>query len=417
MRMDYPQQFDLVRRFTCGASYSLFSHFQPILSLAHGRQIGVEGLLRAEGPAGRVAPPVLFEQAAAAGLTAELDSTAAELHVANFGLHAETPMWLFLNMLPSVALDFPQRRPAFEAMLLRFGLRPEQIVIEILEAEVPLGASLDETVRCVRDLGCLIAIDDFGAGHSNIDRIWQLEPDIVKLDRSLIAAAATHARVRRVLPSLISLLHEAGSMVVIEGIETADEALLAMDSDADFVQGFHFARPQPLPQLLDHPPLIDEALWERFAGLTMEEGQYNREQLGPYLAGLQQAGYCMEAGMEQDAACRIFLCLPHALRCFVLDGDGRQMGANMRGLHASTADDPRFAPLAEAAGARWSRRPYFRRAVHQMGLVQLTRPYLSLTGAHLCVTLSMAVRLEGKVMVVCGDVDWSALQKGAWPGR
>src|SRR3984893_4750283 len=75
--------------------------------------------------------------------------------------------------------------------------------------------------------------------------VWQLQPDIVKLDRGVIEQAARNPRVARTLPRLVSLLHETGALVLVEGVETQHEALLAMECDADFVQGFYFARPAP----------------------------------------------------------------------------------------------------------------------------------------------------------------------------
>jgi hypothetical protein len=63
-------------------------------------------------------------------------------------------------------------------------------------------------------------------------------------------------------------------------------------------------------------------------------------------------------------------------------------------------------PLVRAGDARWSRRPYFRRATEAVGEIQVTRPYLSLYGARLCVTVSVAFWIDGRLRVVCGDLDW-----------
>ena len=56
--------------------------------------------------------------------------------------------------------------------------------------------------------------------------------------------------------------------------------------------------------------------------------------------------------------------------------------------------------------ARWARRPYFRRALDEPGVVQMTRPYLSLHGPRMCVTLSVAVPVAGRLQVLCVDIDW-----------
>jgi EAL domain-containing protein (putative c-di-GMP-specific phosphodiesterase class I) len=101
-------------------------------------------------------------------------------------------------------------------------VRPEHVVIEILESEIKDRAYLKTLIAHFREMGCLIAIDDFGAGHSNFDRIWELEPDIVKIDRQLISSAEKSPKVKRILKGIVALIHEAGSLVVIEGIENAE---------------------------------------------------------------------------------------------------------------------------------------------------------------------------------------------------
>jgi hypothetical protein len=66
--------------------------------------------------------------------------------------------------------------------------------------------------------------------------------------------------------------------------------------------------------------------------------------------------------------------------------------------------DERFAHLGNAAGANWSRRPYFRRAIEHPGRVQISRPCLALATAKSCVTLSIQLRSpDGQLLVLCGD--------------
>ena len=95
-----------------------------------------------------------------------------------------------------------------------------------------------------RGLGASIAMDGFGLGCSNLDRVARLRPDVVKIDRVLLAKAVGGERFRRMLPGMIELLHESNTKVAIEGIESRSEALFAIESKADFLQGFFFAKPQ-----------------------------------------------------------------------------------------------------------------------------------------------------------------------------
>ena len=123
------------------------------------------------------------------------------------------------------------------------GLTPERIVLEILEARIDDLGRLQEAVSGYRSRGYRVAIDDFGCAHSNFDRLWQLSPDIVKLDRSLMVQAEANPRARRVLPKLVEIIHELGATVVCEGIENRTQHQLAADAGADWLQGYFYALP------------------------------------------------------------------------------------------------------------------------------------------------------------------------------
>ena len=75
----------------------------------------------------------------------------------------------------------------------------------------------------------------------------------------------------------------------------------------------------------------------------------------------------------------------------------------------ASARDQRLEPMRPTAGTNWQNKPYFRRAVASPGAIQVTRPYLSVTGPKLCVTLSIAYTARGTLEVVCADLDFEAL--------
>jgi EAL domain-containing protein (putative c-di-GMP-specific phosphodiesterase class I) len=88
-------------------------------------------------------------------------------------------------------------------------------------------------------------MDDFGIGSSNFDRVAALRPDIVKIDKSVLSQSLGRDKAGRALPVMVELLHELGARVAVEGIETRAGAVAAIAARADYVQGFHFARPGP----------------------------------------------------------------------------------------------------------------------------------------------------------------------------
>jgi len=93
-----------------------------------------------------------------------------------------------------------------------------------------------------------IVVDDLGAGYSNLKRIVDIEPAVVKLDRELIAGLNESPRQQQLVKRLVSLCGELSAEVVAEGVETRDELSALLDTGVGFAQGFLFARPAfPLP--------------------------------------------------------------------------------------------------------------------------------------------------------------------------
>lgn len=385
--------------------YQLSSAFQPIFGLAHGRPVGYEALLRATNAAGAAVSPLqVFGSVETTEGIVHLDRTSRMLHASNYRSLARADSWLFLNINPRVVIEGSLYGPFFAELLAHSGLAPSQVVVEILENEITDEGQLAESVRYYKDLGCLVAIDDFGAGHSNFDRILRLAPDMVKLDRSLLQQARSNSVARRMLPSLVALLHEAGCLVVLEGIEDEAEALLAMEADADFAQGYFFARPAPAAQLHIAPRSLFDSLSRAARAGLHGEATRHAAALQPCSRAFEQCSARYAAGTAlQEAAAPLFAS-SDVLRCYVLDEAGVQLGGNLVPPHSRTTLHPRYAPLRATTGCNWSGRSYFRRAIAEPGTMQITRPYFSVTDAAMNITLSQAVRRGTAWHVVCCDI-------------
>ncbi|MBF0462808.1 MAG: EAL domain-containing protein [Magnetococcales bacterium] len=392
-------------------SCRLKSAFQPIFCLSHPRPVGYEGLVRTfrQTDGSPISPQNLFAQATDEAEVILIDRLCRMLHILNFQAFAPEEAWLFLNLNPQVVLSGHVQGVHFTTeSLARSHLETQRVVIEILEKEIPDEGLLMEAMTHYRERGYLTAIDDFGAGQSNFDRIWRLQPDIVKLDRSIIVNSASNPRARRVLPSLVSLIHEAGCLVLIEGIETREEALISMDSDVDLVQGYYFGRPASDQAALDgmggeQVPFLTHELRTQSTQDAHRQLQALARYLGPFWSTVQRAtdDATLLAGCDQ------LLQQPGVVCCFILDGEGRQMGPN-RVPTATGRPAGKYHCIAGFSGADWSRRSYFRRAVARPGEVQIMGPYLSLPDAHMSITLSLAVGWEnGTIRVVCVDLDWT----------
>ncbi|MDP1526862.1 MAG: EAL domain-containing protein [Rhodocyclaceae bacterium] len=408
---DFPAVLGLIERDANGRAsaqlgeYRLSSHFQPIVSLSHQRVIGHEGLMRASKANGQTVSPVdLLVAAQGNGELVAVDRVARALHVLN--RPASEAQWLFLNVHPEVFIE-PLTSSSFTADLLAHQqMTNVDVVIEVLEDAIRDEALFAERVGRLHEAGFLIALDDFGAGHSNFDRVWTVKPDIVKLDRSFALRSEQDAGARRLMPRIVNLLHEAGSLVLLEGIETAVQAQIALDSDIDFVQGYYFARPSAIPEADVALEANIRALWHDFSAREAAAGTAQRELIAPYQNALGYASVLIVGGHAFPEACKGFLELPLANFCYLLDREGRQIGQNVWNTRGTVQPSQRYQPLSNASEARWSRRPYFRRAIRQLDRVQVTRPYLSASTAELCVTLSVGFLREGEPYVLCGDIAW-----------
>jgi len=391
------------------SEFRLSSQFQAIFSLAHRRAVGYEGLIRATDSLGKaVGPPELLAKAPRGEARTLLDRQCRTLHIKNFLRFGDDHSWLFLNVDPYVAMEGRRFGSFFPQLLKDSGLPANRVAVELIESPSEDEERLISAVQHYRELGCLIVIDDFGAGYSNFDRIWRLKPDVVKIDREMTRRVTVEPLARRMFMGIVSVLHEAGALVCVEGIETEAEALCATDADADLMQGNYFA--PPAEQLLSEHA-CDDLFARLFAGFRTNAVEFRNRRhlrLEPYIQALADAVLALSAGTERLKAMRGLLDLDCTQRCYLIATDGSQIGSSVEPERAS-ARDPRLEPVRPTTGTNWQTKPYFRRAIQTPGKIQITRPYLSAAGPKLCVTLSFAFLQNGSYHVLCADLDFAVL--------
>lgn len=228
--------------------FTLTSVFQPIVDLQKKRVMGHEALLRATAPEGSaVSPEDVFALPGATSDIVYLDRLTRTLHALNFLVQRrQVGGYLYLNVHPRhLTAVNTSHGLVFEAILKRCGLAPADIVLEVQESEIDDDTRLLDAVANYRQRGYIIAIDNFGRRHSNLDRLWRLKPEIVKLDHSLVAAAAEDERAALVVAKLVEIVHALSAITVAEGIETAAQLKAARKAGVDLVQGHLLGRPEP----------------------------------------------------------------------------------------------------------------------------------------------------------------------------
>jgi len=163
---------------------------------------------------------------------------AVRAHVARAAAEAPPGVLLFVNVHGLELTDedlFSGATP--------FAQLSKRVVLEITERTGIDPAAGPTRVAMLRKLGYRIAVDDLGAGYAALGALATLEPEIVKLDMSLVRDIDQHATKRRVVAAIASLCRELGSRVVAEGVETEAERQACVEAGIDLLQGYLFAKP------------------------------------------------------------------------------------------------------------------------------------------------------------------------------
>jgi EAL domain-containing protein (putative c-di-GMP-specific phosphodiesterase class I) len=219
---------------------SLWMAYQPIVRASDGSSYGYEALLRTR-EASLPHPGAVIDAARRLGRMHDLGRAVREAAVRPWLTPGDRGV-LFVNLL-ATDLD--------DATLLSddspLAAIAGQVVLEITE-RAALGEIHDvpRKVARLREIGYRIAIDDLGAGYSGLTSFAQLEPEVAKLDMSLVQGVAESSTKRRIVRSVRELCSEMGILVVAEGIERAEDHRVLVELGCDLLQGFLFGRPAPL---------------------------------------------------------------------------------------------------------------------------------------------------------------------------
>jgi diguanylate cyclase (GGDEF)-like protein len=207
--------------------------FQPLVSLATGKVAGYEALARFPHPPAR-RPDEWFAAAQRVGLGPKLEARALRAAVAPPGRPAGT--FLSFNLSASALMS--------DEAIAALPRDLSDIVIEITENErVGDDEQIAQRLEPLRRRGARIAVDDAGAGYSGLQQVMRIQPDIIKLDRSLVANVDNDPAKAALIDSFVRFARRTGASVCAEGIETPEELKVLADLDVTYGQGFGLARP------------------------------------------------------------------------------------------------------------------------------------------------------------------------------
>ena len=387
---------------------SLRAYFQPIMSVTGKKILGLEGLIRGiiPGSAQIIPPKELFEAAYEAGLTTELDRACRDQVLASFEdyYQANQDLLLFLN-LDTAIIDEVGGSNYLCGQVSQSGISPKNIVIEINESKALDNEALTQFVTTYKKKGFLIALDDVGAGFSNMDRIAGLKPDIVKIDRSIIQDIDLIYHKQEVFKSLVNLTNKIGALIVAEGVETRGEALQVLKLGGQVIQGFYFAKPSndfvlKAELIVKTAEVVDE--YKQLLLCELED--YNQKCLTytQTVNGIIKALAVVDLPDEFDRQLDKCLLNASGVDCaYVLDEAGIQCSNTIGAKNIDACEKLVF--HSAKMGVDHSIKNFYYNLIKRRQDTYISEPYVSMATGSLCITYSRVFRLTNKKYILCVD--------------
>jgi diguanylate cyclase (GGDEF)-like protein len=226
-------------------------HYQPIVSTTDGRCVAVEALVRWAHPLRGLLPPGDFlELAEHTGVVLPIGEQVLRRACADAAGWRDGDEALVLNVNASPSqLAHPDFVSVVRGCLADSGLPPQRLVVEITESTVLDSPAVHATLDVLAGLGVGIAVDDFGTGYSALTTLRTLPIDIVKIDKSFVAGAATQLADQAVLQAIAQMADRLGLQTVAEGVESEAQQEFVRRTGISAVQGHLHQRPVPADEL------------------------------------------------------------------------------------------------------------------------------------------------------------------------
>jgi len=221
--------------------------------LASGRIVGAEALARWTDEDGfAVSPEVFVRIAEERGFVGQITRLVLRQGLREFGetLRLRSDIRLSVNVTAADLSD-SEFLPMLDQSLLRARVAARSVVIEITESSTARYKVAIETILRLRQRGHSVHIDDFGTGYSSLAYLHDLSIDAIKIDRSFTQAIGTESVTVGILPQILAMAAVLNLTVIVEGIETAEQAFYFAGMQRPvFAQGWFFGRPVPAPEFL-----------------------------------------------------------------------------------------------------------------------------------------------------------------------
>jgi diguanylate cyclase (GGDEF)-like protein/PAS domain S-box-containing protein len=235
------------------------AHMQPVMKLPAQTLAGFECLLRLNHPEhGLIPPGRIIAVAEENGSIRRVGDRMFEKAISQMAELSAIPALSQTRFAVNVSpLQFtPELPPRLAHLMMKAGLAPHRLILEITEA-VLMHANPDigKVLAAIHECGFKIAMDDFGTGYSSLSYLLRYPFNIVKIDQSFISSLTSMdpeiaKRSRKLIEGIRAISQQMNCQVVAEGVETREQAEALLSLDIEFGQGYHFGRPQPVADII-----------------------------------------------------------------------------------------------------------------------------------------------------------------------
>ncbi len=384
-------------------STQLFPYFQPIISSASGKIAGYEALARQRDLNGNIksAGELFLHPDISDNQLREWDRCVRRQALERFS-QLTGDCYLTLN-ISAAWIDYIEDFGRLPTLLIleEFEIARNRIVIEITETRGNLDKLL-KAVAMYRKAGLRIAIDDFGAGFSQLERVIAIQPDIIKLDMRLFQNAARGGIETDVVHLLTRLAKRTGCRIVCEGVETEDDFLFGLSCGAQYMQGYLFSpATADFQESKRYFPKVS-ALRADFLtqALTKQEfkNQFN-DRIRNLMYYLQKSISSVDFSIEKLST-DLFE-NSGLLHFYICDTQGNQISPNFNFLDNTWIAD------SKQIGFNWAWRPYFYETLsfQTNNRIVTSERYRDFSTDMLCKTFALRLD-ENRVLLVDVVADW-----------
>ena len=378
---------------------NLVPHFQPIVSVANGKIIGYEALARQIDRNNKIiSAGSLFSRPDIDEVKrTELDREVRWKALQKFA-ELDSDTYLALN-ISAAWIDNIKHLDALPTlkMLEELNIDRQRIIIEITEDHADLQ-KLKEIAKRYRKQGLRVALDDFGAGSSQLQRVMAIYPDIIKIDMRLFKKATKGGIAGEVVHMMTRLGKRTGCQIICEGVETDEEFLFGLSCGAQFMQGYLFSPAQPE---FKSPNLYEQhitSLRSKFLKNTVTKLQNKVSAINITKDLIYRLAQALQGDFNLNELANWNFIQSDVIRFYLCDNQGYQMSPDFNFEQDKWFTDPR------KIGFNWSWRPYFYQllaleANEASNRIVTSERYRDFGSDLLCKTLSLRLDAERILLV------------------